>query len=171
MVTQTRPWGRITTTGTNSGWRLLAGAVFGIFGSIVMAMWAMAMGLIQMGDLWASPKAIAATFLGDAAMQPGFAAGPVMLGMVFHLVNGVWLGAIFGLITPRLRLAQAIVAGLVFGVVEGFGALWFVLPWLDPTVAGMGNSNIVSWVIEHLLFGFGVGLYPLVRAWGWFGET
>lgn len=156
------------TSTTRTGWRLLTGAIFGVIGAVAMGMYAMVVALIQMGDFWMPMKGIAATFLGEAAMQPGFALGPVLIGMMFHLFNGAWLGALFGLITPNLAVAWTIVAGLVFGVVEALGALWVVLPVVDPVMAQMLSLD-ANWIIEHLIFGFMLGLYPLARIWGWFG--
>ena len=129
----------------------------------------MIMALMMTGDFWMPLKGIAATFLGEAALQPGFAAGPILIGMMFHLmINGAWLGALFGLITPKLMLGWAIVVGLALGFVEGLGALWFVVPAVDPVMAKMISLD-ANWIIEHLQFGFVVGLYPLARSRGWFG--
>ena len=170
MAAEMGSWRRNTTTGASIGWRLLTGAVFGIIGSVVMGMFAMVVALMMQGDFWMPLKGIAATFLGEAAMQPGFAAGPILVGAIFHMMNGAWLGALFGLITPRLSLTWSIVAGLVFGFVEALGALWVVVPLVNPVMAKMISLD-APWIIEHLLFGLVLGLYPLARDWGWFGGS
>ena len=153
-------------SGSDTGKRVLAGAGFGVLGSIAMGIFAMIVALVQMGDFWMPLKGIAATFLGEAAMQPGFAGGPILIGLIFHMFNGAWLGALFGLITPNLTLGWTIVAGLVFGIVEALGALWFVIPLVDPVMGKMLSLD-APWIIEHLIFGFLLGLYPLSRSrWG-----
>ena len=171
MATQARPWGATSTTGTNTGWRVLAGAVFGLIGSIPMAMIAMMVMGIQSGDFWAPPKAIAATFLGESAMQPGFVMGPILIGMMFHLFNGAWLGALFGLITPKLTLTWSALAGVMFGIVVALGAVWVVLPIVDPVLAQSATDRLGMfwWLVVHMMFGLVTGLYPLARNWGWFG--
>lgn len=168
MAAQMGYWHRETTTGASTSWRLVTGAVFGVIGSLVLGMFAMVTALAMQGDFWMPLKGIAATFLGEGAMQPGFAAGPILIGLVFHMFNGAWLGALFGLITPKLLLTWSIVAGLVFGLVEALGALWVVVPLVNPMMAQMISLD-APWIIEHLLFGLVLGLYPLARAWGWFG--
>lgn len=159
--TTTRP-----LSGADAGKRALAGAGFGVLGAVVMGIFAMAMALIQMGDFWLPLKGIAATFLGEAAMQPGFAIGPIIVGLIFHMFNGAWLGALFGLVTRNLPLSLTVVAGLIFGIVEALGALWIVVPVVDPVMAGMLRLD-APWIIEHLVFGLVLGLYPLaLNLWG-----
>ena len=161
MATQARTWST-TGTGADTGWRVLTGAIFGVIAAIVLGMYAMMVALVLQGDFWMPMKGIAATFLGEAAMQPGFAIGPILVGIIFHLFNGAWLGALFGLITPKLMLGWAIVAGLAFGLIEALGALWVVVPLVNPLMAGMIGLD-VHWIVEHLLFGFVLGIYPLAR--------
>ena len=170
MAAEMGYWHRETTTGASIGWRLLAGAVFGVIGSVVMGMFAMVVALMMQGDFWMPMKGIAATFLGQSALQPGFAVAPILVGAVFHMMNGAWLGALFGLITPRLSPRWSVVAGLVFGLVEALGALWVVVPLVDPLMAKMIGLD-APWIIEHLLFGLVLGLYPLAHGWGWFGSS
>ena len=170
MAAQTGYWHGETTTGASTGWRLLSGAVFGAIGSLVLGMFAMIVALIMQGDFWMPLKGISATFLGEGAMQPGLAVGPILVGLVFHMINGAWLGALFGLITPRLSLTWSIVAGLIFGLVEALGALWVVVPLVNPMMAKMIGLD-APWIIEHLLFGLVLGLYPLAHGWGWFGSS
>ncbi len=124
-----------------------------------MAMIAMIVMAVQASDFWAPPKAIAATFLGDAAMQPGFAAGLVLIGLMFHMFNGAWLGALFGLITPGLPVGATAVTGVIFGIAVGLGALWLVLPVVDPVLAQSATQQlgIFWWLIVHAVFGLVTG--------------
>ena len=165
METQARVW---STSGSDVVKRMIGGAIFGVLGSVVMGIFAMVVALIQQGDFFMPLKGIAATFLGQAAMQPGFALAPVLIGLLFHMFNGMWLGALFGLITPNLPLTWSILAGMIFGFIEGMGALWFVVPLVNPMMAKMISLD-VPWTVEHVLFGAVVGLYPLARRWGWAG--
>lgn len=150
----------------SAGQRAIAGAIFGVIASLALGMYAMIVALITSGDFFMPFKGISATFLGEAAMQPGFAVAPILVGLIFHMFNGAWLGALFGLITPNLSLGLTVVAGLVFGFVEALGALWVVLPAVNPLMASMVSLD-AHWIIEHLLFGLVLGLYPLARRWGW----
>ena len=155
--------GPVTTIGTSLGWRVLTGAGFGVLASLPMGLVAMFLALIQQGDFFQPLKAIAATFLGPSAVQPGFPVVPVMVGLLFHMFNGAWLGALFGALTPNLGLTGSIIAGILYGLVIGFGALWVVLPALDPVLVKAWSDQISLWAILHVIFGFVLGLYPLAR--------
>lgn len=157
--------GPVTTIGLSAGTRAGLGAIFGVIGALLMAIIPMFLALAQTGDFWRPLKAIAATFFGEAARQPEWAVTAVVVGMLFHLFNGAWLGALFGLITPNLGLTMTVLAGLILGAIEGLGALFIVLPVVDPLLAQAWQDRVLLWVLIHLIFGFIVGLYPLGRGW------
>ena len=79
--------------------------------------------------IWAMPEAIAQTMGINAPIGYDFALGPLLVGIVVHLVLSIALGAVFTAIALRLRLHGwvLVVAAAVFVSIETAVALWVVL--------------------------------------------
>jgi hypothetical protein len=144
--------------GTLLGW----GALAGLIGGIVMAMFMMVVtALTGMGFL-APLYAIAATFNSPWAMTKGFDPVPVVIGLMVHMMNSIIFGLIFALllgwIAPRaLALPVSAVAGMVWGlIVLGVNQL-LVLPALDRPMLTATNGVFGWWLIAHLMFGLALG--------------
>src|SRR5262245_65607547 len=86
----------------------LGGAVAGLGGGIAMAIVGAIISASLSGDIWLEAKQIAGVVYGPAAVaQPGFVAGPVIVGTLLHLLVAAVLGAIFGIMTrPRFPPAS-----------------------------------------------------------------
>ncbi len=116
----------------------LCGALAGLAGGLAMALVAALVSVTQRQDIWHEAKAIAIVVLGaQAAAQAGFAALPVLIGTLIHLIIAMLLGAIFGIVTRRwLQLPSdfgiPVVAGLAYGLLVWLVAYFVVLPVADP---------------------------------------
>ncbi len=79
--------------------------------------------------VWAMPEAIAQTVGVSAPVGYGFALGPLLVGVVVHLVLSIAFGAIFTAIALWLRMHGwvLVVAAAIFVSVETAVALWVVL--------------------------------------------
>jgi hypothetical protein len=131
------------------------GALAGLFGGLVMTGGALLLAAWYGFDVWFQLKAIGSLILGPAAMaQAGFVAGPVLAGLLIHLVVSALLGALFGVFTRRVwRLPSdygaPAVSGLVFGLL-----LWLVaylaLSTLLPQLMAISAP---AFIIQHIGFG------------------
>ena len=137
------------------------GVVAGIIGGMLMAMiMMMATAAGGMGFL-APLRLIAATFYGKNAMTGD---GPLIVGLMIHMMNSIVLGMIFAWIAGRrLPAVQALMAGVAFSL-----AIWAVmtfggLPMLNPIMRERVAMMPVTWFIAHLAFGMGVGSAPRLR--------
>ncbi|MBI2885885.1 MAG: hypothetical protein HYY02_01615 [Chloroflexi bacterium] len=135
--------------------------VAGLIASMVMGMWEMVVEQLVGGNgFWSPVTYIAATVLRDY-QQVGtpvpFAALPVALGLMAHMMNSVILAAAFALIAGRVHgsLQGSISLGAGFGAAVML-LMWFlVLPVADPV---MLRLNPVSFLVAHMMWGAALGL-------------
>jgi hypothetical protein len=131
----------------------------GLIASIAMAMVEMIYeGLWGVG-FWSAPVFIAATVLRGVqhvALPVAFAAWPVILGLMGHMMNSVLLGVLFvALFSSRLASRGAsIVAGMAYALLVFFLMWFFVLPLIDPV---MLNLNPYVFALAHLVWGMVIG--------------
>jgi hypothetical protein len=179
----TRTINASTARTSSLGRAVLIGAVAGVIASVVMAMYAMGASwakdtgfftpLYHIASLWADQDAMMKSMMANMGEGDAFTFvfDTALLGAVIHIVTGAIYGAIFGLAVSRLRLGNAIVAGL--GIV--YGAIVFaVSTWIGlPVAAALFDSGdqisdmaeMAGWgtfVIEHLLFGLVLGILVAV---------
>jgi len=76
---------------------LKGGVIAGIIGGVAMSIFMMGMNAAKGQDIWMGAKMPALRFLGDRAMEPGFDAGPVLLGMISHFGVAIFEHVLFGL--------------------------------------------------------------------------
>ena len=139
----------------------LGGALAGLIGGLAMALVAALISFVQHQDIWRSAKAIASVVLGaQAAAQPGFAAVPVLIGTLIHLIIAMLLSALFGIVTRRwLQLPSdfgiPLVAGLAYGLLVWLVAYFVVLPAVDPWLL---DSYAPAFIVQHIVYGTVTGL-------------
>lgn len=131
------------------------GAVAGFLGGVAMTTSAALLAVAYGYDVWFQLKAIGSLVLGPSAIaQAGFVAGPVLAGLLIHLVVSALLGALFGVVTRRVwRLPSDFgapaVSGLVFGLL-----LWLIaylaLPVLLPQLMAVSAP---AFILQHILYG------------------
>ncbi len=150
------------------------GVRWGVIGAVVMAMYAMVAGATYQGTGFFTPTYhIASAVIEPEPMMRSmesalrddtffFQAGPVMAGMMIHLVVGVAFGVVFTLAAHALQLrgGTTILAGMAYGV----GAMLFSAVIGLPLMASLFGGGdpistmpaMVGWTtftIEHLIFG------------------
>ena len=137
-----------------------AWVVPGLLAGVVLAMWAMVVGLFT-SSLWAPPQGIAQA-IGIGAQGHDFQATPFVVGIMAHMMDAVVLGALFIAIARALRLAGAVslvVSGMMYGL-----AVYGVMFW--AVVRGILASNSTSfltanpewsWIVAHAMFGMALG--------------
>jgi len=151
---------------------LIAGAIAGMLGGAMMAMFTMLatatylhMGFFTPLYVIASPLAGPQSMM--TAMHGGvfyFALGPAILGLVVHMMWSALWGIVFGLIAYRLHLrgAAAVIGGMVYGVLIMLVMNFVVLPIVGaPNLLTLLGGT--TFTIGHMLFGMVVGLWPVLR--------
>src|SRR5260370_22185152 len=120
---------------------LIAGAIAGMLGGALMAMFTMFatatylhMGFFTPLYVIASPLTGPQSMM--TAMHAGtfsFALGPAVLGLVVHMMCSALWGIVFGLIAYALHLrgVAAIIGGIVYGALVLLVMNFFVLPICD----------------------------------------
>ncbi|MGH2684179.1 MAG: hypothetical protein ACRDJP_01770 [Actinomycetota bacterium] len=159
---------------------LLSGAAAGIFGAVVMAMFAMVAGATYHGVGFFTPMYhIASSLLGPETMmesaargQAGdlfyLAPGPAALGMMLHLAVGAVFGAILPMVGSLLRARGAgwVPLGILYGAAV-LALMSFVGLPITASLFGGGDPirdmpQIAGWWtfgLEHLLYGAVLGLW------------
>lgn len=147
----------MASNNSEAGRALGGGAFGGVIGGIAMMVFMIAMNAAKGADVSMAAKMPAFPFLGDAAMQPGFEAGAVLLGLLCHFAVSVVWGALFGYLAYGLSKGWTVVAGALWGIAVWLGMFYIVLPIVGAaSIAEM--MPVGTAVFEHVLFGTGVGL-------------
>jgi hypothetical protein len=145
---------------TESGGRVAARWILpGLIAGLVLAMWAMAVGLFT-SNLWAPPQGIAQS-IGIGTPGHAFQLVPFVAGLMGHMMNSVILGIVFIAIARALHLrgVTSVIGGMVYGLIV-YGAMFWVLlrGFLASTSASFLSANPEwSWVAAHLMFGVVLG--------------
>jgi hypothetical protein len=151
---------------------LIAGAIAGMIGGAMMAMFTMIATVTYLGMGFFTPIYVIASPLAGpqsmmTAMHRGvfyFALGPALLGLVVHMLWSALWGIVFGLIASGLHLrgAAAVIGGMIYGVL-----VMLVMSFIVAPIVGAPNFFQVlgwpTWTIGHLLFGMVVGLWSVLR--------
>jgi len=140
----------------------LGGAIAGLGGGLAMAITGAIISASLDGDIWLEAKQIATVVYGPSvATLPGFAAGPVIVGTLLHLIVSAVLGAIFGIVTRRVLhltsdFGTPLMAGLIYGLLIWLVGYLVVLPLVNPLLRD--NSYAPAFIIQHLVYGAVTGL-------------
>ncbi len=141
--------------GRRQAWQ--GGTVAGLIGGVVLSVYMMAMQIAKGDDIWAVAKMAGVPFLGEAALRPGFEAGPVFVGILSHFAVSVAWGVLFGVLFYGFTRAATLVLGTVWGAIVWLGMFHVILP-----LAGAGemaaSTPVGVAVFEHVLFGLGVAV-------------
>jgi uncharacterized membrane protein YagU involved in acid resistance len=151
---------------------LIAGAIAGMIGGAMMAMFTMLATATYLNMGFFTPLYVIASPLTGrqvmmTAMHGGafyFALGPAVLGLIVHMMWSALWGIIFGLIASGLHLrgVAAVIAGMVYGVLVMLVMNFVVLPIVGaPNLLNLLGAT--TFIIGHLLFGMVVGLWPVLR--------
>src|SRR5689334_15308667 len=115
----------------------LAGALAGLGGGLAMTLiGALLMHALDQ-DQWLQLRLIGASVAGAASAQPGFDAGPIVLGGLVHLGLAALLGALFDLGMRQLThcwpaYSSPELAGLAYGLLLWLVACSVIIPLVSP---------------------------------------
>jgi hypothetical protein len=173
-----------TTSGSTATSRLernewIVGAIGGLLGAMVYALWEMVVegirsaagggsfwgSLSTHSGFWSPPQWIGATLIRSlqSSRNPNFDLGPLILGMMGHMTNSIIFGIIFAAFAYYLTrsVSSLLVLGMMYGAAVFAVMWWLVVPAVDPV---MQEVNGVLFFIGHLLYGGVLGLVAGVRA-------
>lgn len=124
----------------------VGGALSGLAGGLAMiAVW---VAYPAAHDVWTYLKLGAAVYLGPGAVSPGFALGPVAVGVSVHLYVALGWGFAFGAFTYGMSRFATLLWGL------GLGVVCFVVMRLGlASLVGLGHFHGLDLPL-HLWFGF-----------------
>jgi uncharacterized membrane protein YagU involved in acid resistance len=129
------------------------GALAGLLGGVVMAMWSMVALAATGPGFWTPVNLIAHTIWRGAPIDGGFSAGALLLGLMVHLAMSVVFGVILAALVGRLAgtLPALLAAGMAFGLAAWLLNQYVTWPVIDQTAA----QAFTPWVLAvgHLLFG------------------
>jgi hypothetical protein len=135
---------------------LKGGAVAGIIAGFVISLFTVATNLAGGRDAWMGMKGAGTPFLGERAMQPGFDAPAVIVGVSSHFAVSIAWGVLFGLLFFGLSKTLTLVAGVFWGLV-----VWLVMFYVVLPILGLGDmarsAPVAGAIVEHLLFGIATG--------------
>jgi uncharacterized membrane protein YagU involved in acid resistance len=162
-----------------SRYKWIVGAIGGLLGGMVYAMWEMVVEGIRSASgggsfwgslsthtgFWSPPQWIGATVIRSlqSSRNPDFDLGPLILGMIGHLMNSIILGLLFVAFAYywTRSVSGLLVLGMIYGAAIFVIMWWLVVPSVDPA---MQELDGVLFVIGHLLYGGVLGLIAGVRA-------
>ncbi len=149
------------------------GIVAGIVGGLVVALLMLLANVIMRENAWTVFGLAAKPILGKSALEPGFHALPVIVGVVSHFAVSIAWAIPFALIAYGLMRNETVLAGALWGIV-----VWLVMFYIVLPLVGLRDvvrtTAVMAALLEHMLFGIALGLgflpyqRPEVRA-GHFG--
>jgi uncharacterized membrane protein YagU involved in acid resistance len=151
---------------------LIIGAITGMIGGAVMAMFTMIATATYLNMGFFTPLyAIASPLAGQQTLMTSlhqgvfyFAPGAGLLGLVIHMMWSALYGMIFGLIAyaTHLKGALAVISGMVYGLL-----VMLLMSFIVAPIAGAPNLLQMlggfSFTLGHLMFGLVLGLWPVLR--------
>jgi len=151
-----------------------AGAIAGMAGGMMMAMWQMIVGAIARDptalpgvhqSFWTPVEGIWSVIFGSQHFHSSFHLVPVLGGIAGHMMNSMMLGIVGVYLASKLfggrpTIYQAMAFGMMFGLVlEVVIMNLLVNTILQTTVHSLYTSTPEwSWWVAHAMFGATVGL-------------
>jgi hypothetical protein len=148
------------------------GAIAGLAGGMVMAMWQMVVGAIAQDptavpgihtSFWTAVTSIPSVIFGLSWFHGSFDFGAVFLGLMGHMMNSMMIGAVgIGLATSLLgnrpSIAKAMALGMMFGLVLEVVVVNLVVNQIQTVNTLYTSTPEWSWFVAHAMFGATVGL-------------
>jgi uncharacterized membrane protein YagU involved in acid resistance len=132
---------------------LRSGALGGMLGGAMMAMWSMIVLWLTGVGFWTPLNLIAHTVWRGAPLDATFSWGGLVVGMVVHLMVAMLLGVVFAVVGGRYLASRMglLGAGMVYGVVVWLLTQYVLWPLVDDAAA----QAFTPWVfaVGHLLYG------------------
>lgn len=144
--------------------RTAGGLTAGIVGGLALAVFMVLVAAAQGESIWPVFKLAGYPFTGSRAFEPGFAAGPIVVGILCHLAVSVVWGLLFSLLFYGFSKGATVGFGLLWGLVAWASMLYIVMPIVGlASVAARIPPGLA--VVEHLVFGLflALGFLPFQR--------
>lgn len=134
------------------------GALAGMAGGMVMAMWSMIVLWLNGSGFWRPLNLIAHTFWRDSPLDAKFCFSAALAGLVIHMMMSMMVGVVFALGVQRIHGGLAAVTGL--GMIVGI-MMWLVMQYgVWRMVDADAAMAFTPWVfaVGHAMFGAVTGL-------------
>lgn len=137
-----------------------AGAMAGLTAGVLMGLAAMLREYATGLGFFFPLQQIAAVLFGFEALVGG--GWVIFSGLLIHLLVSAILGSIFGAImgSRALNRNDALLGGLIYGVVVWFVMSFLVLPWANPAMDARTELHSGWWFFYHIVYGFFLVLTP-----------
>ncbi len=137
---------------------VVRGALAGMVGGMVMAMWSMIALWLNGSGFWLPLNLIAHTFWRDAPLDAKFCFSAALAGLVIHMVMSMMVGVVFALGVQRFHgnLAALTVLGMIVGIM-----MWLVMQYgVWRVVDADAAAAFTPWVfaVGHAMFGAVTGV-------------
>ena len=135
------------------------GAIAGMIGGAVMAMWSMVVLAATGAGFWQPLDLIAHTVWRGAPLNGTFSAGALVLGMAIHMMTSAMLGVVIAGAAQRLRSVGALAAGMGVGL-----SVWLVNQYaVWPLIDSASADRFTPWVfaVGHVMYGVATALVAL----------
>ena len=83
---------------------------------------------VARSGIWTALKIPAYPFVGERAVEPGFDASIVLLGVASHLGVSIIWGVLFGIVARGLSWRTTIALGVLWGILIGWVTYYVILP-------------------------------------------
>ncbi len=148
------------------------GAIAGLAGGMVMAMWQMIVGAVAQQptavpgidtSFWTAITAIPSVPFGLDWFHGSFELGAVAVGLMGHMMNSMMLGAVgVGLLAmvlgSRPSIAKAIAFGMMFGLLLEVVVVNLIVNQIQTVDTLYTSTPEWSWWAAHAMFGAVLGL-------------
>ena len=137
--------------------RLRNGALAGIIGGIVSAVWGLVMSPILGTNVLHETRLAAVPLLGRAALQPEYAPLALLIGGASHFGVSIAWGMVFALVSYPASPLTMVGLGALFGAAVWRTMYDLVLPILGVAwiVEGFSTARALT---EHVVFGIATAL-------------
>lgn len=141
---------------------LVTGGIVGLIAGVIFAMWAMIVATAMGAGPFAPPEMIAAPLLGMPPMGTVDIA-TFVVGLIIHMMFSLAFGIIFAAIRQGIGQSGivAIIGGMIYGLIVLVVMSFIVTPLVGSHIAQA--MPLWTWVLAHLMFGFVLGLGPVLR--------
>jgi hypothetical protein len=140
-----------------------SGAMAGVIAGSCMALITMLISASAGMGFWHPLALMGAVFYGTGAIFGGL--GPVVTGLIVHLIITAGLGAAFGSMLPRSQATTGKSAGwgILFGLASWGLVTYIVLPILNQTMRERIDLAPGWWFFSFLIYGLFLGFTPTIR--------
>jgi hypothetical protein len=151
---------------------LKVGAIAGLGGGIVMAMWQMVVGAIATDptavpgihtSFWTAVTSIPSVIFGQQWFHGSFEFWAVFLGLMGHMMNSIVIGIVgvtlaTALLGARPRVLSAVAFGMMFGLVLEVVIVNLIVNQIQDVNTLYTSTPEWSWWVAHAMFGATLGL-------------